>query len=132
MANPGINPPDKSTPVGQLRLSIGDTQYDPENGYANFSDDELEQLLTNAGGALLRATAIAYAQLAAIAAYRSISIKTNDLSYAVEKTSTELRELAKFYSTEADKADDAALDESFEIVRFPGHDGRDPGLPLVL
>lgn len=147
MANLGLHPIDSGTPEGALRLSLGDTLFTevtpeptPPNvrdeprlvSYANFSDDALEQLMVDAGGITLRAKAYAYAELAAIASASSVTIKTNDLGYTKDRTATELRELAKFWSSEADKRDDANLDESFEIVSFPGRAGGLPGVPNLV
>lgn len=142
MANIGIHPLDTSTPEGSLRLSLGDTLFTEIDGeptteprevnYANFSDDKLEQLMVEAGGSTLRAKAYAYAELAAIAAHRSVTIKTNDLGYTKERTASELRELAAFWSDEADKADEVALDESFEIVQYPGRADGLPGVPFLI
>lgn len=147
MANLGLHPIDSSTPEGALRLSLGDTLFteltpeptppavrpEPrEVSYANFSDASLEQLMVDANGSVLRAKSYALAELAAVAAAKSVTIKTNDLGYTKERTATELRELAKFWSAEADKQDDAALDESFAIVRFPGRADGLPGVPNLV
>lgn len=148
MANIGIFPIDKNSPVGQLRLTVGDTIFtelpgatepppepppEPRNvDYANFSDDELEVLLAGADGSLPRATSRAYAKLAAIAAATGVTIKTNDLGYANEKRASELRELAKYWAAEADTADDMASDDIFEIVRYPGRDDSDPVIPRLV
>ena len=129
MENIGLHPLDPSSPVGKLRLSLGDTSVTDcgsgQASYANFSDAKLAQLLEDAGGSILRAKAFAYAELAAIAAANQITIKTNDLGYSKDRTAGELRALSEFFSTEADKAEDAALDESLEIVGFTG------GIPHV-
>ena len=147
MANLGLHPIDSGTPEGALRLSLGDTLFtevDPEPtppavrpeprevSYANFSDDALEQLMVDAGGSTLRAKAYAYAELAAIASHKSVTIKTNDLGYTKERTASELRELAEFWSREADKRDEIDLDSSFEIVHYPGRADGLPGIPNLV
>lgn len=144
MANIGTFPPDPSAPAGALRLSIGDTSFEELPGaqvppveprdvdYGNFSDASLSQLMTDSAGGVIRAKAFALAELAAIAAAHSVTIKTNDLGYSKERTATELRELAKFWSLEADKADEAAQEDSFESVAFPGYVTSSNAIPHLL
>lgn len=139
MANVGISPIDKDSPVGKLRLSIGDTNSKPldpvvdgKADYANLSDAELEGFLESADGSTIRATGFAYLRLATIAAARTVTIKTNDLGYANERRATELRELAKLWFAQADAADENAADDNLEIVRYPGRDNSDPALPSVM
>ena len=145
MANIGIHPIDTAAPIGQLRLSIGDTLFtelpgadttkEPRNvSYANLSDAELEALVASSAGSVLRATAYAYAKLAAIAAAApggSVTIKTNDLGYTSKKAS-DLLDLARFWSGEADIEADASSDDSFEIVHYPGRDDSVPGIPYLV
>ncbi|QIK64516.1 hypothetical protein G7068_16195 [Leucobacter viscericola] len=136
MINLGARPIDKDSLVGQVRLSIGDTNFtelEPVEtsvvNYANFSDDELEVLLAGADENVLRATARAYAKLAAIAAATGATIKTNDLGHSTERRAGELRALADWWRGEADAADELASDDFLEIVRFPGTDFTDPARP---
>lgn len=123
MSNPGKHPIDAESPIGKLRLAVGDTSYTaltpPVAGqvdYANFSDAELQELVDLAGENRYRAAAMAWAKLAAIAAASSVSIKTNDLGYSRDRTASELRELAKFWAKLATEQDEGNADESIEIV----------------
>lgn len=141
MANDGAYPIDVATPVGQVRLNVGDTEFtelDPADlnvkNYANFSDAELASLLFTADGNVLRATAWAFAKLAALAAASptgSVSIKTNDLGYT-SKRAADLIELASWWGDQADAQDDMDSDDLLEIVQFPGFRVFDPALPNVL
>lgn len=139
MANIGADPIDSSTPVGQVRLNVGDTNcipldppVDGQADYANFSDAELGALLTTSDGNVLRATAWAWAKLAALAAAKAVTIKTNDLGYTKERSATELRALADWWKAEADYADEITSDDLLEIVHFAGFDHSASERPNVL
>lgn len=121
MANPGAFPLDPSSPVGELRLVLGDTQSVPldppvtgQQDYTMFSDAELNQFISMGSGTTGGA-AYAYLQLAASAAMEAKNIATDDLRVSTEKRADALRELAKLWFTRAD-AEAAAEDEHFDIV----------------
>lgn len=119
--NRGVAPADPSTPVGQLRYLIGDTDYEalepPETGYgdfANFSDDELTGFITAGGGSVVRASGYAYLRFAALSASGAISWRSDDLSVDSKQVASEYRLLAKMAFDQAD-TDDAAGASSFAI-----------------
>ena len=136
--NPGLKDIDLSTPLGQLRSNVGDTVgepiYPPSEtmvDYRYFSDAELFTFLRQAGDSVLRATSFAFSRLAVASAMDGASIRTNDLGYDDTKRGSTLLEIAKWWADEADKADNAALDESLEIVAFPGN-AVTPATPWVM
>lgn len=110
--NRGVVPVDPTTPVGQVRLLIGDLdyeEYDPvEVGYgiyANFSDAELAGFITAGGDSVTRATGYAYLRLAALAAAGAISWKSDDQAVDAKQVATEYRLLANIAFAQADDAD---------------------------
>ena len=112
--NRGIAPADPTSPVGQLRYTIGDTDYDPlspvETGfgnYANFSDLELEAFLARGGDSVTRASGFAYLRFAALAAAGAISWKSDDLSMDGKQMAAEFRLLAGIAFDQADLEDEA-------------------------
>lgn len=129
MANPGVAPLDPLTPVGQVRLNLGDTVYVPldppvegQGDYNNFSDEAIEGFIAAASGNPASATGYGYLQLAAIAALSSGTITTDDLSVKQENRATELRQIAAAWFGRGDGADDAAgLNEYFNIVPYGGY-----------
>lgn len=126
MANPGVAPLDPQSPVGQVRLNLGDTIYVPlvppvqgQGEYNNFSDDAIEGFIAAAGGNPAGATGYGYLQLAAIAALTSGTITTDDLSVKQENRATELRQIAAAWFGRGNDADNAAgLNEYFNIVPY--------------
>lgn len=121
MTNRGIAPLDPLTPVGQLRLLVGDTEYtelDPGFGdYNNFSDAELEGFITSGGGSIVRASGFAYLRLAALAAAGAISWRSDDLAVDSKIVASEYRLLANIAFGQADTED--ALGASGFALDFP-------------
>lgn len=122
MANSGVYPLDPSTPVGQFRLTYGDTEsvpFDPVipgfQDYTELSDAEIEVFLAQGGGSVTRAIGRYYMRLSGDAAKRSKSVKDYDLSLDLSKRAGDLRETARMYFDEAD-AEDAGSEDAFVIV----------------
>jgi hypothetical protein len=119
--NRGVAPVEPSTPVGALRYSIGDLEYEPldpvEVGYgnfANFSDTELAQFIAQAAGSVTRASGFAYLRFASLAAAGAISWRSDDLSVDSKQVASEFRLLAKIAFDAAD-AEDAAGASGFNL-----------------
>jgi hypothetical protein len=119
--NRGVAPVEPSTPVGALRYSIGDLDYEalvpPETGYGNFpnfSDTELAQFIGQAGGSVTRASGFAYLRFAALAAAGAISWRSDDLSVDSKQMAAEFRLLAKIAFDAAD-AEDAVGASGFDL-----------------
>lgn len=107
--NKGVAPIDPTTPVSQLRLLLGDLDYDgldePEDGFGNFynfSDAELEGFIAAGGGSITRGSGYAYLRLAAIAASGAISWRSDDLSVDSKIPASEFRLLARIAFEQAD------------------------------
>lgn len=110
--NPGVAPPDPTTPVGQFRASYPDTVYEeydpPQSGFGNyqkFSDASIEAFLALGGGSVLRAMGYALLQRANTAAEESESIADYDLKIDLTKKANDLREQAAEYFALADQSD---------------------------
>lgn len=127
MANIGAYPLDPDSPVGIFRLLSGDSNGVPieptppateptEAQYAIWSDLEIEALISQAGGVIARAIAMGYTQLAAQSASVSSSIRTDDLSVTTTSRSGEFIKLAQFWSDMADKDEELASNDAFDIV----------------
>ncbi|WP_217181639.1 hypothetical protein [Streptomyces sp. AC495_CC817] len=131
MANPGANPIDASTPVGVLRLTVGDTESQPLEppvsglaDYAVWSDDALSVALMNAAGNNLRAAGNLYRQLAAVYAQTGRSIKTDDLQLNTLSRGDSLLKVAQSFLDEAQANENATANDFFQIVPFAGRAGR--------
>jgi hypothetical protein len=110
--NRGVVPIDPASTVGQVRLLVGDLDYenyDPvEEGFgifANFSDAEIEGFILAGGGSITRASGYAYLRLAALAASGAISWKSDDQAVDAKQVATEYRLLANIAFAQADDAD---------------------------
>lgn len=133
MANPGTFPIDPASPVGQVRLFVGDVNavelspaVEGQRSFDWFADAELEQFLTAAGGSVQRATGYAIMQLATGAALKDgRAIKTDDLSVGASTKGASLLSIAQAFFAEADSADLAAESSGFLIVS-PGAPCRRP------
>lgn len=128
MANPGVAPPDYSTPVGRLRATIGDVSYvalappvPGQGDYRMFSDSELGVFIAQGDDSVLRAAGFAYLALAAQAALAGKSVADHDLRVDTTKRGADLRAIAQSFFDRADEQD-AGTDEGFQIVQT--------GLPL--
>lgn len=105
--NKGLSPIDPTTPVGQVRLVIGDTDaIDVDSdGYGEFvyySDRELESLLGLYGGNVKRTAARIYRTIAASEVLLHKKFVSADLSADSSVVSKELRLLADALEREAD------------------------------
>lgn len=119
--NRGVAPVEPSTPVGALRYSIGDLDYEPldpaETGYGNFpnfSDTELAQFIAQGGGSVTRASGFVYLRFATLAASGAISWRTDDLAVDSKQVASEYRLLARIAFEQAD-AEDAAGASGFDL-----------------
>lgn len=123
MAN--IYPPNYSTPLGQLRALVSQTeQYkDPADPTAPadylMDDGQLQSYLALNGDKLYGAAADALLAIAANEALVSKKIRTEDLSTDGSVIANSLRQIAQEFRTrqKEEDAEDAAL-EAFEIVGF--------------
>lgn len=125
MANLGVAPLDPTTPVGQLRHSVGDRLYQetPTAGigdYDYFSDADLVVHLLSAGGSITRATGLTIKQLALNAAVVGASVKTNDLGVDNSKRGSTLLEIAQSWIDDANAEDAAGDRDSFVVIPFRG------------
>ena len=123
MTNKGVAPIDPTTPVGQVRINLGDiasVPLDPaEEGYAdyaNYGDAELEAFLASAADSVPRATGMAYLQLAATYAVAGRSIKTDDLAINTTSRGSDLLAIAQSWLKEAVVQDTAAAASYTDIV----------------
>lgn len=121
--NPGIAPPDPSTPVGQVRLLSGDIDYTPltppvagEGNYSLWSDDQIEAALALAGDSIPRAIAIMYMQMAAAWNSSSATIRTDDLQYQVKDSVGSWLSLADYWNKVADSEEERAINDYFDMV----------------
>lgn len=129
MANPGVAPLNPATPVGQVRLNLGDTTYVPlvppvegQGDYNNFSDEAIEGFIAAASGNPASATGYGYLQLAAIAASSGSNVVTDDLQVDTSKRATEFRQIAAaWFGRGADADAEAGLNEYFNIVPYGGY-----------
>lgn len=127
MSNKGISPIDAGTPVGALRLLVGDTASIPldpaEDGFADYSvwsDDALLTALATQADNQLRAAGTLYLQLAAQYAQVGRSIKTDDLALDTKGRGGDLLKIAQSFLDEATASDNAAAADFFQIVPFAG------------
>lgn len=121
MSNIGAYPVDTSTPVGALRSDLGDTEGTPipvEGGnpttadYKFFSDADLARIISESFDNPARARAYGYAQLSAAFSTQSLLAKTYDLQVDLRQRASDFRNLAEFWSGQADKSDDlSGVDE---------------------
>lgn len=98
---------DYTTPVGQVRLLLGD-RTEP---YI-FSDEELSGFLAIAGGSVKRAAASGLLVIAGNEAYLYKYVRTDDLLVDGPKVAAELRLQAQALK------DEAAIDEETDLEHF--------------
>lgn len=123
----GVAPLDPQTPLGQLRVIVGDTNTtpldEPEYGFADyavFSDEALEAALNAAAGSLYRAAGNLFSVLAVEYMQLGKSIKTDDLALNTLSRGKDILEVARSFWEQADTADAAADDSFLAIVPFAG------------
>jgi hypothetical protein len=139
MPNTGVAPLDPTTPVGQVRLSLGDTDATNISGgsgsYPWFGDDELNALLTTGSDSVARATGLALKRLALNYALQGRSIKTADLALDSTKRGDSIAAIAQSWLDQADLEDERDAKDTFLIVPFRDRvkqyitPRRDPFLP---
>lgn len=127
MPYPGVAPLDPTSAVGQLRALVGDTQYvdlEPaiagQGDYNVWSDASLEVVLILHAGNPLRAAGNLYLQLAAEHAQTQRSIKTDDLAINTIGRGDTLLKVAQSFLDEATAGENAAANDSFQIIQFGG------------
>lgn len=120
-----ISPPDYTTPVGQVRSLISDTEqfdYDSDGVIRyRLSDAELEGFIALSGeGRLFAAGAHALRSLAALEILVGKNISTEDLKVEASKTGDALRLLARELDGRQKAEDDdlAFSENAFEVVDF--------------
>lgn len=118
--NKGVVPLDPATPVGNLRLILGDVTsaplVPPETGFGSyelFSDDELEAFLAQ-GESPEGAAQLAYMQLAGAAALSAKNVADFDLKVSTEKRAEYLMRMAEMWGDKAD-ALSADIFEIFDV-----------------
>lgn len=83
MAFVGVAPFDPSTPIGQVRSLVGDTQYvdntDGTGNYGYFADNDLAVLLLQSAQSVLMAAGFAFLKLSALFAATEANVATDDL-----------------------------------------------------
>lgn len=131
MTNIGIVPLDPNTPVGALRLIVGDTASTPldppvadQGSYAIWSDDALSAALSAAGDNAYRAAGALYLALASEYIQQGRSVKTDDLAIDTRTRGTDLLKVAQSFLAQADADDAAGASDFFQIVPFGGRPGR--------
>lgn len=128
LPNEGAVPVDFASPVGRVRLLIGDTDADPltldatsgTGTYVFFSDAEIEAFLTTRGGNTNRAAATI---LRAIAASQALKLKkwsSADLLVDGSAIANSLLAAARAFEQEADASDVAAGGEATFVRRTGG------------
>lgn len=131
MANIGITPPAPESPVGALRLLVGDfasIPLDPDQeglgDYSVWSDAALSVALASAMGNAYRAAWSLYIGLAAEYMQSSRSIKTDDLAIDTRGRGSDLLRVAQSFLDEATAIESATADEAFAIIPFAGRANR--------
>ncbi|GAB2702082.1 hypothetical protein BKA24_001727 [Microbacterium marinum] len=126
--NPGVYPISADSPVGRVRIHVGDTESQGELlppvpgqvNYAVWSDAALEAYLTTAGGNELRAAAHAVNTLAiAYAQQGRVGVRADDLQLTMPDRGAPLAEIAERLYRSADAADAAAADDVFTFAPAP-------------
>ena len=122
----GAFPLDPETPVGQLRVLIGDTHAVPTDPptpglaeYDVYGDNDLASAIAVAQGNLPRAAGNLLTTLAAEYAMEGKSIKTDDLSIDTTKRGATLLEVARAFLDEAGAVDQRGASDYFDMVLGP-------------
>lgn len=125
MQHPGQTPLDFASPIGQLRVEVGDTSFSElepavtgQGSYAVWSDNDLAAALARAKGSVTRAAGALTRSLAIQYAAEGKSIKTDDLAIDVKGRGADLLAVAKAFFAEADAADISGGNDYFDIVGF--------------
>jgi hypothetical protein len=131
--NPGAYPLDPSTPVGQLRAQLGDTEgtelsppVTGQRNYAVFSDAVLAAYLAAAGDNLLRAAGNAVQTIAIVYSQQGkTQIKADDLGLTISDRGQALSDIAASFFRQADAAAAADVDDLFLVAPLGGRLQRD-------
>ena len=125
MANVGAWPLDPLTPVGALRLEVGDTDGSPmlapdddKAEFQWFSDIELEAIYDAADGSATRATGLAYRRIAVYLTIEATDIQSDDLRIRTIERAKAMRELANDYINDAAADDERAGAEIFGVAPY--------------
>lgn len=123
MSNPGVSPFDPTSPLGQVRLNLGDTVSVPlvpdvpgQADYRFFSDAELTSFLAQGGNNPLMATGFAYLSWSRDAAKLAILGKTDDLQFDTTDRAKEFRLLADEWFSRANNVEWFDLSPSAEEI----------------
>lgn len=108
-------PYDPTTPLGQVRLLIDDT----DTSKSVFSDAEINTFLTMRNGSVRRAAAQALLMVAGSEARLAKKITSQDLQTDGPAVAAELRQLAKQLEAQEDGDEARAGGSAFEIVEHP-------------
>jgi hypothetical protein len=129
----GVAPLDPLSPIGKLRVLVGDTQTspleEPEFGFADyavFDDDALEAALSAADGNQYRAAGNLLAVMAAEYMQLGKSVRTDDLSIDTRSRGKDLFEVARSFWDQAVAVDATAGDSFLAIVPFAGRAPQHP------
>lgn len=121
MANQGVSPVDYTSPIGQFRAFISDTDAEEVSAgvgeYAFYGDEAAEGLILAVGGSVKRAAVQALRTIAASQALVLKKFSTDDLTVDGPAIARALRDLANDLEAQAD-AEDSGID-MFEYSR-PG------------
>lgn len=118
--NLGAYPIDSATPVGQLRIAVGDvsgTEFVPAlagfRSYKYFSDAELAVFITTSGGSIMRAHGLAYMQLGAVLGEQQAArIAAKDLSVDLSRKGGSFMETGKALLIAANAAESAQASQA--------------------
>lgn len=123
MPNPGNTTIDSTSPLGQVRLNLGDTVSSPlvpdvagQGDFRFFSDLEIQAFLSQGGNNPLMATGFAYLAWSRDAAKLAILGKTDDLQFDTTDRAKEFRLLADEWFTRANNVEWFDLSPSAEEV----------------
>lgn len=112
MPNPGNTTIDPTSPLGQVRLNLGDTVSSPltpdvpgQGDFRFFSDLEIQAFLSQGGNNPLMATGFAYLSWARDAAKLAILGKTDDLQFDTTARAKEFRLLAEEFFSRANNVE---------------------------
>jgi hypothetical protein len=135
--NRGVAPYDTGTPVGVLRVTIGDIIFSPltppESGFGSyelFSDEELQEFVGLGEDNVFRSAGFAFMALAGKASMESKMVKDYDLQVDLRSRSRELRETAFGFFAQADARDERlGVDDFMFITQTGDYEPQDGWLP---
>jgi hypothetical protein len=118
MANGAVLDP--TTPLGQVRLVVGDEVPNATSGDYLFADNAIAVALLLSSGSVLRSVAMLVKQLALAQTMAGQSIKASDFAINTSNRGKDLLQVAMSYEKQADEEDArlaAKADGSFIIVK---------------